>query len=520
MNLEESNSYQQKIESVDRKKRAVMLSIILCGVFIALLFILIIMISYKDSVTEKFFINGQQQKNMNSSIYGELNGVTYLDVKALSELLGYTYTKGEYKKYNENEDSCYLQNDFETVAITAGEDNYDKYINVSTKALLADIAVTSKNKPGYSENYKIENPIIFENGKIYAPLEAIPKMFNITIDWQQYRKKIFTLENRIKKAQATIAKNNYVEMSGYYENLRAVIDGYVVVGDAQEVTSKSSSQYYGVFSLKDNAEVISIKYDDITYVQNAEEFYITVENGTMGLLNAEGGTIIAPSEFEEISLLDQKNELYLVKKGEEYGVVNRNGKILVYAENDKIGLDEEFVSQFELEPLENPYMLFDNCIPAEKEGKYGLYNSKGELVLNINYEGFGYKSTATSKTSGNEQSVLIIPESVGVKGIVINKEDLYGIFDTTTEKIIMPCVYNKIYAITRNGKTTYYAEWNGTVIDLKDELNARGFNAPAENDENNTVETSNEAENDIDNTEETPNTEQPNENEVVYVETN
>ena len=41
MNLEESNSYNQEVESRDRKRRGVMLSIILCGVFIALLFIMI-----------------------------------------------------------------------------------------------------------------------------------------------------------------------------------------------------------------------------------------------------------------------------------------------------------------------------------------------------------------------------------------------------------------------------------------------------------------------------------------------
>ena len=88
MNLEESNSYNQEIESRDRKRRAVMLSIILCGVFIALLFIMIIVISYKDSITEKFFINGQQIKAINSSIYKEIGGTTYIDVKTFSKLLG------------------------------------------------------------------------------------------------------------------------------------------------------------------------------------------------------------------------------------------------------------------------------------------------------------------------------------------------------------------------------------------------------------------------------------------------
>ncbi len=293
MNLEESNSYNEEIESRDRKRRAVMLSIILCGVCIALLFIMIIVISYKDSITEKFFVDGKQV-TFSDGLYKDINGVTYINVRTLSKTLGYSYTKGEYKKYNENEDSCYLQNDFEIVSLSAGDESYNKYIEISkNKPTIAEIPVVAKNESGYVENYIIENPIVFENDTIYVPLESISKMFNIQVSWQEYRKKMYTLENRIKAAQTSIAKK-YTEMSGYYENLRAIIDGYVVVSK-----SESDPKYYGVYSLTDNMETISLKYDDMTYIQNVGEFYITVENGTMGLLSADGGTIIAPSEFEE-----------------------------------------------------------------------------------------------------------------------------------------------------------------------------------------------------------------------------
>ncbi len=477
MNLEESNSYQQELESRDRKRRAVMLSIILCGVFIALLFVMIIIISYKDSITEKFYIDNVQVKTLNNSLYTEINGVTYIDVKTISSVLGYTYTKGEYKKYNENEDSCYLQNDFEIVALTSGNSSYDKYIELTApNAKIAEIAVTTKNKNGYSETYKLENEIVFQNGKIYVPLDSVQKMFNINISWQEYRKKIYTLANRVSVAKSTITKYGYKEMSGYYENLRATIDGLVIVGDAQ-----STSKYYGVFFLgsgnKKAKEIVSTKYDDITYAQNVGEFYITVENGTMGLLNAEGGTIISPSSFEEISLLDDngENQLYLVRKGQEYGVVNRNGEILIHPENDKIGLDSNDVKEFTIEKIRNSNVLFDSCIPVKKDGKYGLVNKDGDQVLNLSYEGFGYKSTASSKTSGNEQSVLLIPPSAGIKGIVVNYDDLYGIFDVTTEKLILPCVYSKIYAITKSGKTSYYIEYNGASVELEDYLEDNGL---------------------------------------------
>lgn len=481
MDFEQSSSYQKEIQNRDKSRKFVMMSIVACGVFMVLLFILIIVISYKDSITEKFYIDGQLTSKISNNIYGELNGTTYIDIRALSSVLGYTYTKGEYKKYNENEDSCYLQNNFEIVALSSGKSSYDKYIEMSEKATIADIAVTSKNKNGYQETFQIEDPIIFENGRIYVPLTAIPKMLNVGVDWQQYRKKFFTLENQIAKTQSAITKAGYVEMSGYYENLRAIIDGLVVVGNGQ---SEKESRYYGVYSLNDNSEKISIKYDEVTYSQSVGEFYITVENGTMGLLDAEGGTIIAPSEFEEISLIDQKNQLYLVEKDKEYGIVNRRGKILVYAENDQIGLTEEDVNEFTLETIENPNLLFDKCIPVEKEGKVGLYNKEGNLILNVNFDGFGYKSTAASKTSGNEQSVLLIPSTVGINGIVINRDDTYGIFDVKSEKILLPTSFEKIYAITQKGKTTYYmVDLSGTTYDLKEYLDDQGLSYISEEEE-------------------------------------
>lgn len=484
MDFEESNSYQREIQNREKSRKFVMMSIVACGIFMVLLFILIMVISYQDSITEKFYIDGQLTSKINNSIYGDLNGTTYVDIRAISSILGYTYTKGEYKKYNENEDSCYLQNNFEIIALSSGQTSYDKYIEIANNATIAGIKVTSKNKNGYQETYQIDDPILYENGRIYVPLTSIPKMLNLKIDWQQYRKRFYTLENQVKKAQTSITKVGYVEMSGYYENLRAIVDDFVIVGDATKPTQNASSKYYGVYSLKDKAEVISIKYDEITYGQSVGEFYIVVENGTMGLLDSEGGTIIAPSEFEKISLLDQKNQLYLVKKGTEYGIVNRTGKVLIFAENDQIGLSEKDVETFSLEPITNSSLLFDKCIPVEKDGKVGLYNKEGNLILNINFDGLGYKSTATSKTSGNEQSVLLIPSSVGINGIVINRDDKYGIFDVKSEKILLPTSFEKIYAITQKGKTTYYmVDMSGITYDIKEYLEDQGLSYISEDEE-------------------------------------
>ncbi len=460
MNLEESDSYKDQIEKNTRNRRSVMLSIVLCAFLMAFLFIIIMILKYQDSITEKLFLDGKQIA-IPQDFYRDIDGETYINLRNMASILGYNYTKGVYGEYNENEDSAYMQNDFEILAVTAENESYSKYVEVIGKDLMiSEIPVTLKSENGYSEIFKIEKTVKFVDGNLYAPLEYVPEMFNVQIDWQEFRKRVYSLENIMTEAKKRIVKMGYGEISGYYENLRAILYGYAIVGNGN---TENPSTAYGVISLSDGKEIISIKYDDIKFIQNVKEFYITAANGTVGILGSDGSTIINPSEFEEISLMDEEKELYLVKKGEEYGVLNRNGKVIIYAENDEIGYD---TSKFDSDLIDNSYILYGKVIPVEKSGKYGLYNLDGELKLKLNYDGLGYISTE-SKSSGNEESTLLIPPSVGICGVVVNWNDLYGIFDVNTEELVLPCSYSKIYSITRSGKTTYYVEFNGERMELE-----------------------------------------------------
>jgi len=462
MNLQESDLYKEKLEKNTRNRRGVMLSIVLCAFLIAFLFIMIIVLKYQDSITEKLFIN-DTQVSIPEGFYKNLENGIYLDIKQISSLLGYTYTKGEYNKFNEDEDSCYLQNNFEVVSMAVNSSKFKKFIEVTGTPTIADIQVSMKNENGYNETFSLKKELKFIDGKIYASLEDVTEMLNVQIDWKEYRFKFYSLEYMITYAKNVVGKAGYKEMSGYYENLKTVLYGYTIVGNGSE----NKESLYGVISLSDGKEIISIKYDDIKFVQNVKEFYVTVANGTMGILSDDGSTVIAPSEYEDISLLDDEKQLYLVEKDSEYGVVNRTGKRIIHAENDEIGLD---ISKFDLVEIDNNSLLYNKCIPVKKDNKYGLYNIDGDLVAGIVYNDLGYHSTATSTTSGNEESVLLIPPSVGIKGIVLNLNDLYGIYDVTTERILIPCSCSKIYAITKSGETTYYIEIGGEQYKLEDYL--------------------------------------------------
>lgn len=493
MNLEESDLFREELESTAKKKKIVVFSIILCAIMIVLLIALIITILKKDATTEKFYLDGTQISKPDN-LYLDVDGVTYVDVEGFLSLLQssksstikYTTEAGHYGLYDEDEESILIDNGYETLEISADNNYYKKYIDKAAPddPLISTVEVSIKSEYGYSEKFSMENPVRYINEEIYVPLENIPEMFNIRIEWKEYRKKIYTFENIVASAITEISKigTNQV-MSGYYENLKALVYGYAVLQTDDETN-------YGVYSLSTGTNVLSSKYSDITFVQNSQEFYVTTEEGTMGLVSASGDTIIKTSEgYSEISLLDDDSQLYLVEKNGEYGVINRSGKTVIYTEYDGIGYD---TTEFTLETIENSSLLGGKCIPVEKNKKYGLYNTDGEQILNNSFDSLGYISTSTSKKAGEEESILMIPKSEGVNGIVINQGDLYGIFDIDDEELFLPCSFTKIYAIRKSGQIIYYLEYGGEKYVLKDYLKelgiAKNFDMIEEDDDETTDE--------------------------------
>lgn len=485
MNLEESDSYKDQIEKNIKQRKSVMLSIVVCAMVAALLFVMIMILRYQDSITLKMFLNDKQIA-IPAGFYREIDGKIYVDVKQISSMLGYSYTKGEYGEYNENSDSCYLENDFELIAITADEEKYQKYIQINGAPTIAEIPIVSIKENGYFESFLVADaPVKFVDDRLYVCKDYLPEMFNMQIDWQEYRIRMYSFDAIVAAAKGIVANSQYPTISGYYENLRAVIYGLAVVGSDANNSNNSNSGLFGVVALNDLREIIGLKYKEIEFVQNTKEFYVTVDNGSKGILAADGSTVIKQSEYNDIKLLDEENKIYVVEKDGEYGVLDRYGKVIIHAENDKIGYD---IKNFTVEPIDNPSLLFKKCIPVEKDGKFGLYNLEGEVLLNIVNDALGCVSNAGAQTSGSKQNVLIIPSEVGINGIVYNFNGYYGIYDVNEEKPVIPPACESVYAITKSGETTYYFDYNGQTIELKKYLIDNNLANVVDENEEKTVE--------------------------------
>lgn len=477
MNLEESDKFLEKQRKTEQKKKVVMLSIVLCAILVALLIIMIIYLQYQDSLKLKMYIDGTQV-NISSDLLYQENNTTYINVKTISEMFGYTYTKGEYKKYNENEESCYISNGLELVAMTAEKDSLIKYIEVSEGANLltaegpygTNIQVKSEN--GTASTYNLQEPVKLINNQLYMPFDLLTDVFNVLVNTsEQNRIRIYTLPSLFQNAIQVAGNLGYTNVSGTYENIRSIVYGLIVVGKNDD---------YGVIDANNGEEILSIKYNDVEFIQNVKEFFVHGED-TVGLVDKTGKTIIKPTEYDDISILDELEQLYLVKKDGKYGVLNRKGEVVIHVDYDRIGLKK--IEDFKMEDMRNSYLLFDKCIVVELDSEYGVFSIEGEELLKTVYEQLGYLTTSTDV--GGEESVLLLPPSTGIKGIVLKFNGLYGIYDLNKKSIIIPCLCTRIYSITKMGETKYYMEFDGQQIELDEYLTSYNLKSEKINSSNN-----------------------------------
>lgn len=506
MNFEESNEFVEKMEKNDKNKKKILSIMIFLAILVAILTGVILFLGYQDSLVLKMYID-EKQVPISTTLLVEQDGKDYINVRELATMLGYSYQNGEYKSYTEESNSCYIKNEYEVVSMSANADTVTKYImqpieempdnensdqktegiqlittDEKTGEQQINIVVDSENET--PEIFKVDEPVKYINNQLYVPFSEMSKIFNVRLNLaNENRIRIYSLKNMILSAQQIAANLNYSVVSNTYENLTAMIDNMIVVGDGAN---------YGVVSLQTGQPVISLKYEKVVYMQNTREFLVFVED-TVGIVSAEGKTIIKPIEYDDISKLDEINKLYLVEKDNKYGVLNGEGETIVYAEYDFVGIENK--EEFKNENIRNFNVLFDECIPVTQNGKMGLIDIEGEKRLQCTYDAFGYVDsefieTKTEQEEGeeNEESelqetqtlvnkrpvegdnVLTIPEEVGIKGIVVKLNGSYGIYDVEAGRLIIPCVYSRIFSRTKSGITTYYLEYNEEEIELKEYL--------------------------------------------------
>lgn len=459
MNLSGYNDEENEIDERNKKNRKVVLfSIIGCTIILVLLLLLIIYITYLESQKLRLYINNNQVKISNTMFKFDSNGnIEYVSIKDLAALTGYTYYNGEYGEYTEDKDSCYIKNDNEAVSFSADSNIIKKYIYKD------DIDKDKDNKENIDNNsedyesmevFEIEDIIQLKDDNLYIPFDLVKKGFNVYVTVDKMKIRFYTLDALVENYNNIVIKKGYDGLSTKFKNKRALIDDMLIV---------TKDGQYAVLNLQNQEEIVGRKYDDLDYIQNTQEFIVKV-NENVGLLSSKGETKITPNkEYKSIELLDLKKDLYIVEQNGKYGVLNGKGREILAPEFDKIGIDNKDISN-----ANNSKLLFEDIIPVSKNNKWGFYGVNSQkMLLNELYDTIGY--TKSDNDSAEIKSTIVIPKEVGIEGIIICLDGKYGIMDNTG-KIVLGCVYSKIYAETNGEETEYYCEFYGDKLKLSEQI--------------------------------------------------
>ena len=415
------------------------------------------MLQQKEKNRFRFIVDGKEVPIAEDLMIKDEQGNNYINLKMLASYTGYKYTKGDLIEVNEDINSCYIENNYEEISFKADKNTFVKYIKnegeIPTVEGKPVYKVKSKNKE--KEIFKTELPIKLINEQIYIPLNIGNIATNSIISLTDKNLSINSLDYMVQAASTIAPKYGYSKIDSTFENVRAIPKGMLVVNDGSKC---------GVININNGNIILGIRYDELKYMQNENKFYIYVDN-KVGLIGVDGKTIISPKEYDSIETFDVDKNLYLVKQDGKYGLLTLEGKSILHTDYEQIGINN--IEDYKLKEIENENLWFDSIIAIKRGSLYGLYNVKDkEEILEINYNDFGYKAKSTD-TIG-EESVLLIPKETGVEGIVLFLDGRYGIFDINKKELIIPCACDRIYSISNNGIKTYYMEYNGLQIEMRE----------------------------------------------------
>ena len=404
---------------------------------------------------------------------------TYASIKLIGDVLKYKYRNGEYGKNNENQDYCYLENDFEAIEFKNGSKTIKKY--------------SKTNKNQQPQEFEIEETVKLTNGALYLPEQGFKVglgiSFTHTFDQENQNDRfvVFTAEYLAKQAESvngsiTISEDKVeFDKEVIYCNEKAVLNNLYVVDESIQQTKQTKpvttnntngtekeTVLYGVAKIetennKSNSKVvITPRYSKVQYLEGTQDFMCTTADGKVGIIGSDGTTKI-DLKFDDISIIDVENGLYLVTSGTSQGVVDKAGKMIVYENYDQIGLDDVKDSN-----VTNKYVLYNSVIPVKKDNKWGLISTRGEYLTQLEYDGIG--CTDDKAPGASKEGVVLIPDLNG--GIVLERDRIdktvdkngketdvvykyYGVLDKSGNKIV-DFMTTSIYKVITRDQATYY----------------------------------------------------------------
>lgn len=485
------NLIEESFQTKEEKKKKMATKIILGAIIVVVLTIVGIVsyLLYVQSTILRVTLDGQQNEKLKQLLVFEDDGTIYVPIKEVASYFGYESFNGDYTDKSETQSKCYVQSENEAANFTLGSNTIYK------------LDLTQNN--GDYEYVHIKNPVKAINGVLYTTTEGIQEAFNVSFNYDQdtNRITIYTLPYLVQFYTPYSLDYGYAEISEVFANQKAILDGMLVV---------SNDKAMGVIDT-DGKSLLEAKYDNITYLPSVGDFLVET-NKQVGVLSKTGQTKV-DIIYNSIKLMDSDAGLYVASRDNRYGVIDTNGVIKIYIENDQIGID---TSRFTQNNIKSKYLLADNLIPVKKGDYWGLFDTNGNQVVGFEYDSFGY----IASNSRDAYSLLVIPD---YNVIVAGRDDKYTLLNSSGE-MLFGLVADDIYMTISGGEKHYYISVNDNIIDAEEYLESRGIknqnsssssNTSSNSNTTNSNNTSNSAQNNNSGTNEEQNVEENNQEQPV-----
>ena len=166
--------------------------------------------------------------------------------------------------------------------------------------------------------------------------------------------------------------------------------------------------------------VLAIKFlvNSSPVVKNAESssYFSMYTNGKWGVIDNNAKTIIEPTYDEMIIIPDNQKDIFICTYDVDYKENTYKTKV-INSKNKQIFSQYDYIFAIENHDENNNLWYENNVLKVEKDGKYGLIDFNGKVILECSYD---------------EISAL---ENIH-KRILIKKENQYGLIDLNGTKII------------------------------------------------------------------------------------
>lgn len=220
------------------------------------------------------------------------------------------------------------------------------------------------------------------------------------------------------------------------------------------------------------------------------EYFALYSANKWGVINNTGEIVIQPSYQEMIVIPDKTKDIFICM----YNINEETGEYktkVINSKNEEILTEYEQVEIIENVDNNNNIMFAKNVLKIKKDGKYGLIDLNGKVILPSEYE-------QITALKGIENSLIIIKD--GKKGLVnekgsiiiepqykeitnlgetykegyitIDEQGKYGVISTTKQQILenkydnIKAIYlNNHYLVTENGQEKLIDITGKTVLE-------------------------------------------------------